>query len=556
MLLSSLLLPYAFSVLLLSSPPSVSPHPARWWLFLAPETLSSSQAEALRREVAQSLTPRSLKRRSKVIGHTPPIRLCDLPPSPERLKAIEETGCQLVVVARYVGAVSVKGPLEAIKSASRLPFVLSARPVYHLTGRPEKENEGTNDGHKGGFTQGEDSTEYGYSWYQLRMVNVPAAHRLGFMGRGVLVGVQDSGFDRLSHRAFRGMEVVASWDFLNGDGEVGDEGDRGSGRHGTRTLSLLAGYHPGVFIGVAPHAQYVLTKTEDTEGEYRAEEDFWVAGLWFHDSLGVEVLSSSLSYRDWYEYSDMDGQTALVSRAADSAVAAGMVIVNSMGNRGLSDYPLNKLGAPADARGVIAAGGTRRDSTYWPYSSQGPTADGRIKPDLSTLATTVWTASSLNDSAYSLASGTSFSCPVIAGIAALVLQVAPHLTPYEVSEILRSTASRSDSPDTLIGWGIPDALRAIEAAEERIAGESIQLPSLNLLQAYPNPFNHIVRIAGADEGWGRPVVYDARGVRIYPPMVKDSRGLWSLDFSVYPAGVYFFAWERERQLGTAIVLTK
>jgi subtilisin family serine protease len=527
----------------------------RWWVSLEEPRLSPSELDRALDEAARGLTPRSLQRRSKVIHRDPPMRLCDLPPNPEIIAAIEAAGFRVKVAARYINAVSVIGDEQRLARLIDLPGVKTVRPVMAFTdlegglsvrSTPEHIEqipsspadaslaiERTKSPPSKGLTTGQiertksppskgqmaaDAEDYGLAWRQTALVNIPAAHSAGWRGHGVLVGLQDTGFNNLDHTCFSHLQIVAAYDFLNGDDNVGDEGDLGSGVHGTRTLSVIAGMDSGRFIGAAPDAQYVLTKTENTESESRVEEDLWVAGLWFHDSVGTEVLSSSLSYRNWYDYEDLDGETAVTTRAADSAAAAGMVIVNSMGNTGLSAYPFTKLGAPADGDLVIAVGGVSRDSSHWSNASQGPTYDGRIKPDVVAQSVWVYAASALNDTGYSAHNGTSYSCPMAAGIAALMLEANPDLTPAEVMEILHRTSSRADDPDTLVGWGIPDAMLAIQEALE--VGNSvlslIPHPSSLLLSTFPNPFNGVATIAYQlpRPGAAEVAVYDALGRKV------------------------------------------
>ncbi|MBM3325576.1 MAG: hypothetical protein FJY65_01130 [Calditrichaeota bacterium] len=534
-------------------PPAAKPlQTARIWLFLDEESLPPSELNRRLNETAARLTPRSLQRRARNIPLTPPVRRCDLPPSDERLKAVEATGCRIMVVARYINALSITGPPQALTSAAQLPFVTDSRPA--LTYIIDDDDYGCNYSTMGKDSNTyyrhhhhhyrDDPADYGRTWLQCAMLNVPAAHSDGLRGQGILIGVQDTGFDNLNHYCFSSLEIAAAWDFLNNDPNVGDQGDLGSGRHGTRTLSVLAGYDPGRFIGIAPQAQYVLTKTENSAGETRIEEDYWVAGLWFHDSLGVDVLSSSVSYREWYGYADMDGRTAVTTRAADSAAAAGMVVVNSMGNTGGAGYPYTKMGAPADGRFVIGVGGVNRDSTYWAASSQGPTYDGRIKPDLAALSETVSVASSFDDTSYFYSNGTSFACPLVAGAAALVLQANPELTSRQTLDILRRTAHSARQPDTLIGWGVPDVLAAIRMARRSVTRTTL-LPVEAHFTLYPNPFNGVLTItSNAPIGAGQIVVRDLLGRCVKPEIKAISPNIYQFDFAGLPAGRYWFRYNQ------------
>jgi len=493
-----------------------------------------------------------------VIDREPPVRRCDLPVSRSRIEAVERTGCRVVRHLRYINAITVTGPPTALERAGQLEFVTEIRPVmaYASLNRELSEPEEPHSGKSSlGKRISDDEEQYGFSWQQSALVNIPEAHTAGYRGRGVLIGVQDTGFDFLDHRCFSGIEIVAAYDFLNDDDDVSDHGDVGSGRHGTKTLSVIAGLDSGRFIGAAPEARFVLTKTENTEEETPVEEDLWIAGLWFHDSMGVDVLSSSLSYRDWYDWEDMDGRTAITSRAADSAASAGMVIVNSAGNSGNEDYPDNKIGAPADARLVISAGGVLRDGRHYQTASQGPTYDGRLKPNVAAQAARVYAASYLMDTLYTRHSGTSFSCPMIAGIAALVLQAHPWLTPVEVIDIIQRASNRAEEPDTLDGYGIPDAWIAVQEAASRGVKTDFFTPTDIGFDVFPNPFNGRLNIRFNDMVSQRIIrLFDLHGRELgaFETMGQHS-GMVTVDLSDYATGVYLL---RVDDRGLKVVLIR
>ncbi len=297
---------------------------------------------------------------------------------------------------------------------------------------------------------------------QLNQINVPAVHDMGYTGQGITICSMDAGFDNLAHEVFDSMNIVAMWDFVDNDPDVSQ-----GGSHGTSTLSTIGGFKEGKLIGPAFNADYLLARTEDIFSETPVEEDNWIAALEWADGMGVDVTTTSLSYLDYdppftsYTWEDMDGNTALITIAADLAVKIGIVVLNSASNSG-DNNEHNTLGAPADGDSVITVGSVRSNGERSGFSSVGPTADGRIKPDLMAMGSSVYVARSSSPTSYGTSSGTSFSCPILAGAAALVLSVDPTLTPMEILDMLRQTASQSNNPDKWMGWGIINTLDAIE----------------------------------------------------------------------------------------------
>lgn len=418
----------------------------------------------------------------------------DLPVSAgyiERLRAMEVA---VRFSSRWLNAVSAYVSPEGQRRVQAADFVVATRPVQRLQ-RPSPPPPAPLASPK--LLQ----SRYGLALEPLAQIAVPLLHDRGFTGAGVHIALLDNGFHYAEHAAFDSMRVVAQRDFVNGDGVVGDEadqpitGDEMSGSqnlHGAQVLSLLAGNHPDHFVGVAPDAEYILAKTEldDTLPELPAEEDRWIAGLEWADSLGAQVVNSSLGYNRWddgtgYSPADLDGATALTSVAAALAVRRGIVVVVAAGNEADRDW--HYITAPADADGAIAVGAVDvpgrgdRWSQIAAFSSRGPTADGRIKPDVVAPGRGVVVADPRRGG-YVGQSGTSFAAPLVSGVCALLLQAHPEWTPHQVLEALRSTALDlgAAGPDTVYGWGQINALAA--------SGLSEDLPREDrLLAPFPNP---------------------------------------------------------------------
>ena len=420
------------------------------WVFFTDRGLTDEQMEAALAEARSTMPERTLKRRIK--GGNPDLNEKDLPVNTEYISQVEASGAELRTVTRYFNGISVNLTFEQASVIAELPFV----DRLQLVARGNR----TVPFVKGETGNREVDYNYGESWGQLNQINVPVMHNRGFTGAGVLVCLLDTGF-RLNHLAFANMDVIAQWDFINGDSvvanEPGDPDDQHN--HGTMTLSTIGGMVEGELYGPAFGATYMVGKTEKTDEEIPIEEDYYVEGLEWADSLGADVISTSLGYYDWYEFEDMDGNTCVTTVAVDITVANGIVCVSSAGNERNSNW--GHIIAPADADSVISTAAVDIEGDLASFSSPGPSYDGRIKPEVSAMGVDVHMASPWNLNGFTEASGTSFSCPLTAGVAALVVQAHPNWEPMMVREALMMTASQASTPDNDFGWGIIDALAAV-----------------------------------------------------------------------------------------------
>lgn len=413
----------------------------------------------------------------------PPLDLLSVPIEPSYLAAVGGTGATVRVQSRWLNAVSVAATEQAQQALRSLPFVVDVQPVRSFR-RPAP----IHPSQQAPSPRSLVAPEYGESFEQVAAVGAHLLHARDILGQGVRIAVMDAGFNWRSQRAFADLIVIAERDFLNSDDNVGDELDEpmtgnevetGQNDHGTSVLSVLGGFDSGHLIGIAPRAEYLLAKTEDTrvndfgqEVDSRTEEDRWIAALEWADSLGAQVVSSSLGWTDFddgpdYTYADMDGATTLTTIAAELAVARGIVVVVAAGNEGSSSW--HYITAPGDGPGTIAVGAIHPvHSGLSPFSSRGPSADGRIKPDVVAPGQQVVAAtggSSADPFAlqqYGRLSGTSFATPIVSGTAALLLQLHPDWSPAQVADALRTTAVDLGpaGPDTLFGWGRVDVARA------------------------------------------------------------------------------------------------
>lgn len=445
------------------------------------------------------LSHRALLRRSKVAASSL-IDDSDLPVSSEYMKLLKEKGFEAKRVSRWLNSASGFVTAGMLEEISTFPFVKQIDVVRRYKNISPVEIQHAYLSKEPVARKMNYSLNYGVSLTQLEQINVPAVHDMGLHGEGVVIGVFDAGFDNLAHEAFAQMNILAKYDFVNNDTNVGNQTDMGEGSHGTGTLSTIGGFKEGTLIGPAFKASYILAKTENTNSETPVEEDNWIAALEWADSIGVDVTSTSLGYIDYdypftsYTWQNMDGKTARITVAADLAVKKGIVVVNSAGNEGFNNLH-NTLGAPADGDSVISVGAVNSKGTRVDFSSVGPTVDGRIKPDIMAMGSGVVTADSYGNN-YSFASGTSFSCPLAAGVAALIVNANPGIKPMQVRDAMRLTASKASSPDNQYGWGILDAKKAVEYARNitTVSGSKSVPDRFYLQQNYPNPFNPATNI--------------------------------------------------------------
>ena len=421
-----------------------------------------------RREVV--LSPRALARRA-LRGETRTVTVEDVPLVPAYVDAVAARVTRVRHQVPWVNAVSVEASAEQVAAVEALPFVARVDLVRGYRGRPEEDRRlrarSETEGGASRTARAPTALDYGPSAGQLGQIGVPAVHDMGLRGEGVIVAVFDTGFDALFHEAFSSMAIADRHDFVNGDDDVAN-GGRGEGSHGTATLSVAGGFASGRLIGPAFESTFLLAKTEDTDSETPVEEDNWAAAVVWAEARGADVISSSLGYLTYdpgfpsYTFSDMNGDTAISTRAADLAASRGIVVVNSAGNAG-PNLQRNTLGAPADGRLVLTVGAVTSAGVRASFSSVGPTADGRIKPDVAAQGVAVLAAAPGSPSGYVSVNGTSFSCPLTAGVVALVLQARPSATVAEVEDAIRSTASQAGQPDNLLGWGIVNAAAAVQA---------------------------------------------------------------------------------------------
>ena len=459
-----------------------------------------------------------------------PTSALDLDLDQRYVQAVEETGVTVRFLSRWFNAVSVIATPEQQVKLNELPFVRETAYIRQLLKSP-KPDRPVDDHVKTKPT----TNDYGLGFDQLSDIGVIALHNEGFSGEGVRIAVLDAGFPYLDHIAFKHLKVVAQRNFLNevdedGSADLEKETISRDNIHGTQVLSVLAAFDPGSMVGVAPHAEYLLATTEDTKNELPIDEDRWIAGLEWADSLGADIVNTSVGWNEFedgsgYTYTDLDGRSALSTIAAEIAIARGIVVVVAAGNE--AEEKWHYVTVPADGPNVITVGAVKLGRPIIaPFSSRGPTADGRIKPDVVAPGVSIVVVSAaVSSEKYTVNNGTSFAAPLVSGVAALLKQVHPNWSPNEIASALKKTTHDlgESGPDTTYGWGLVNALAA--------SGIQVFVPERSLVSLpFPNPLSF-------KDDW-------RRGLRptVYFPLLLDVEKLVNIDiYTVDGTLVYEFS---------------
>ena len=404
------------------------------------------------------LSPRSLARRVK---HGAAITELDLPIHPAYEAALRERGLPIWLRSKWMNGVVIAATPEEYAAVRELPFVDStfyAAPLQYERASPVPLRPRLDRPAPQVDPVPVIEKFYGFGWKNLTHLGGDSLHQMGYRGAGVLVAVFDGGFPDVGYKDFLGYDqataVPANYDFVEQDSTALD-----GSTHGATVLSTMAAHHPFFFIGTAPEARYLLFKTENSRGEHRMEEVNYAIALELADSAGVDVVNSSLGYTTFtdttmnYRYDDLDGRHSPASVAIDRAFDRGMIVVTSAGNNGADAW--NYIGTPADATRAFSIGALDDTDERAYFSSFGPTADGRTKPDVSGPGVMV-AAVAANGQGLTGANGTSLSAPLITGLVACLLEAVPEATNQQLLDAIRATASQAAAPDDSVGYGLPN----------------------------------------------------------------------------------------------------
>ena len=441
------------------------------------------------------LTQRAIDRRQ---AHNIPFDEKDLPVNPQYLQGVADAGAQILNPTRWLNGVTIYTDSDSVLNAiQNLPYV--DHTVFLKGGntgeKPYFKNETVEKvpPHSQKSTSGTLSYDYGEAYNQIAQINGIGLHDMGYRGEGMVIAVLDAGFTGVqTHPLFDSLwannRILGTKDFVYPGGDVFQ-----GHWHGRMVLSCMGANIPSLMIGTAPKASYWLLRSEEGPAENVVEEYNWVSAAEFADSVGADVINSSLGYIDFdnpaftHPYSDMDGNTCISSIGADIAASKGILVTNSAGNSG-DNITFPWIGAPADGDSVFTIGAVDGNGNRASFSSKGPTYDGRIKPVV--MAKGQGTTVADDGSGISYGSGTSFSSPVMAGMTACLWQAHPEMSNMEIIEAIKNSASQHNNPDNYMGWGIPDFMEANSLLTTVENSE----PENAFATVYPNPCNERVVI--------------------------------------------------------------
>ncbi|MFT6053414.1 MAG: subtilisin family serine protease [Roseivirga sp.] len=482
------------------------------------------------------LAERAINRR---VRQSIPIEQNDLPVNETYVSQLKGLGIETYFRTKWMNGVLVQMEASSVNLVNELPFVTHVEyvaPGAILTGNTT------------GNFDSNSTQDIAASAFQNAMVGIDLMHQDGFRGEDMIIGVFDGGFNNISQLAplnhlFTNNKILLTKNFITNQNSV-----ENFGSHGTRVLSILASAAPGDIIGAAPGANYMLFNTE-APGEFRVEEYNWLFAAEMADSAGVDIISTSLGYSVFddpsmdYSYEDMDGQTTVITRASNFAGDKGIFLVTSAGNEGGKVW--NFITAPADSERVLSIGAVTSSQNKASFSGFGPTADGRIKPNVSALG--VGTAVVTASGNIANQSGTSFSAPIVTGLIAGIWQAYPQLSNQELMDLIQQSADQSETPDNELGYGIPSYSRAVAIQESK------EEPIANGIVAYPNPIvEGNLTLAFETAFFNQSVamsLVDGQGKKIAEYLVRPSsfKNRFEFNLGEIASGLYFLLIQSEDQ---------
>jgi serine protease AprX len=516
---------------------SYAQFPAKFWVKFknktgSPYTIGNPSAFLSARSVA--------RRTNQGIA----IDMTDIPVNQTYINQVNATGAQVFQRSKWMNAaiviVNSSSQLSAINS---LTCVLNSSRVgrYVKTKSDEELSDQVSTLSLKKQTT-VNSYNYGPSYTQANQIGADCMHENGYRGQNMVIAVIDAGFDQANiNPVFDSLRnegrLLGTRDYVQGNTSVYEDY-----LHGANCLSLMAGNTPGQLVGTAPKASYWLIRTEDAGTEKLIEESNWVVAAEFADSVGADITSTSLGYTTFddasqnHVYADLNGKTAVASIAATMAARKGIFVLNAAGNEGGGSW--NYIGVPADADSTCTVGAVTGSGVHAGFSSVGPTADGRIKPDLSSMGQNAYVCSP--GFQFGGGNGTSYATPILAGAVACLWQANPLKTNMEILQALKSTASKSANPDNIYGWGIPNMCAAHNLMNGTEVGVKEISNNINF-KLFPNPSDNFICIKINQKAQSM-FLTDVLGKTVDFTLIEKGTGTYELQFNtMMVSGVYFIS---------------
>lgn len=447
---------------------------------------------------SEYLSEKSLQRRTK---YKIPIDSTDLPISSAYLDSIRKIpNVTILSTSKWLNQVLIQTTdSAAMRKIRNLSFVKNSMPIGRSLNRNNLPQEKFSQEiikpvqRTGMQMVNIDADDYGNSYQQINMHEGQYLHNKGFLGKGITIAMLDAGYfnyDKIS--AFDSLRqnnrILGTWDFVKNESSVAEDHP-----HGLYCFSIIGANLPGTFIGTAPHASFYLFRTEDDATETPVEEHNWALAAERADSLGVDMISSSLGYSEFddpafnHTYQDMNGNTTLITKAADLAAKKGIIVCNSAGNSGNDAWKY--ITAPADGDSVLTVGAVNYLGMPASFSSFGPSASGKIKPDVTSVGDDTYFIGTYGTAA--VGDGTSFSNPNIAGLIACLWQAFPEFNNMEIIDAVKKSSSHYYAPTDKLGYGIPNMKLAYQLLlEKKYQGQF----TTNWIRVVPNPFQSHINV--------------------------------------------------------------
>lgn len=451
----------------------------------------------------QFLSQRSIDRRIK---QNISIDETDLPLSRIYIDSIRLSGnVQIINQSKWLNQVCIEtNDIDAITKINSFPFVRNMQAVKKMAilepvtrkkfGLEYKKITTTK------FTQGiKDVTNYGNAFGQIHLHEGEFLHNKGYRGEGMLMAVIDAGFYHYKtlpvfDSVNLNNQIIDTYDFVKNKVSVNEEH-----AHGMHCFSIFASNIPGKLVGTSPKANFVLYRSEDIDSESPMEEQYWIVAMERADSIGADITTTSLGYNKFdnpafnYTNADMNGRTTMMAKAATMAARKGMILLASAGNEGATDWKF--ITTPADADSILSVGAVDASGIPGPFSSYGPTADGRTAPTVASVGVNTF-VSTTNGGITNAGSGTSFASPNLAGLVACFWQAFPEFTNMEIIEAVKRSSNHYKNPNDRVGYGIPNFRLAYEDLEEqRTKKRLMAILGEKVLKVFPNPFKDQFTVA-------------------------------------------------------------